>query len=108
MILCCKNEDGSETKIRLKTLPNSPPVTVGRGKEADICIEDSKCSRVHCAIRYWGTIFVIKDEHSSNGTLVNGEKIEVARLAPGDLVKIGNTELRLLAEESRADATMRG
>ena len=108
MLLVCRNPDGSETKIRVKTITHAPPVTIGRGKEAAIQVDDAKCSRVHSAIRYWDDIFIIRDMHSSNGTFVNGEKIEVCRLAPGDVVKIGDTELQLEPEANPTDATMRG
>jgi len=107
MMLVCKQPDGKETKIRLKPLSHAPAVTIGRGKEATICLEDPKCSRVHCAIRYWDDIFVIRDMGSSNGTLVNGTKIEVAKLSPGDKVEIGGTTFRLEPEETSTDVTMR-
>ena len=80
MILSCTSSTGSRTQVRLKTMAHAKPVILGRGKEADMNIDDPMCSRVHCAIRYWDDIFVIRNMGSSNGTLLNGEPLEVAEI----------------------------
>ena len=105
MLLTYKKADNTESKIRLKPLSHLPPITMGRDKAASIVLDDTECSRVHCAIRYWDDCFVIRDMNSSNGTFLNGKKIDVAKLSPGDIVKIGNTELTASAE-AHADATV--
>ena len=107
MLLTYKQSDGSETRIRLKTISHAAPITLGRDKAASIVLDDPECSRIHTAIRYWDDIFVVRDLGSSNGTYVNGEKIDVAKLNPGDLIKIGNTELLASTEQSRSDVTAR-
>jgi len=110
MLLSYTKADGHAVKMRLKAVPHSPTVTLGRGKEATITIEDGHCSRIHCAIMFWDDIFVIRDKGSSNGTLVNGAKIEVSKLKSGDVIKIGDTEITATSEASTSDleATMRG
>lgn len=105
MILSYVKSDGTEAKVRLKPISHAPPVTLGRDKSADVVIDDPKCSRIHAAIRYWDDIYVIRDMGSSNGTYLNGQKIEVAKLAPGDVIKIGNVEIRAESEFSRTDVT---
>ena len=107
MLLLYKKSDGSDARVRLKPISHTPPITIGRGNNADIVLEDPECSRVHTAIRYWDDIFVIRDMGSSNGTMVNGKKIEVAQLNPGDVVKIGNTEITAVAEQAASDVTAR-
>lgn len=107
MLLTYKRSDGSEARIRLKTISHAAPITIGRDKTASIVLDDPECSRIHTAIRYWDDIFVIRDTGSSNGTLLNGKKIEVAQLCPGDTIKIGNTELQASAELNRSDVTER-
>lgn len=106
MLLICKEPGGKEKKIRLKPLSQVPTVTIGRGKEASICLDDPRCSRIHCGIRYWDDIFVIRDMNSSNGTVVNGKPVDVARVSPGDSIKIGDTVIELVPEQSPTDATM--
>ena len=77
--------------------------TVGRSTNADIVIRDEAVSRNHAAFRVDGQTLVVEDLGSSNGTLVNGELIDApCRLAPGDLVTVGSTELEVeVGEEPR-------
>ena len=99
MLLKYKTEDGKQKSIRLKTISHAKPITIGRAEEASIVLKDKECSPVHTAIRYWDDIFVIRDLNSQNGTVLNGEKIEVAKLSPGDVIEVGNTELMVVQEE---------
>jgi pSer/pThr/pTyr-binding forkhead associated (FHA) protein len=70
--------------------------TIGRGTGADIVIADEAVSREHASVRGDGQTVVLEDLDSSNGTFVNGERISSPRrLAPGDVVKIGGTELEV-------------
>lgn len=108
MLLSYTKADGSPAKIRLKVIPHSPAVTIGRGKEAKVVIEDNRCSRIHSSVLFWDDIFVIRDMGSSNGTFLNGNKIEVAKLSSGDVIKIGDTEISVTSEEGSIEATMRG
>lgn len=108
MILSYKDENGAHKLMRLKTVSHAKPITIGRGQEADICIVDAKASRIHAAIRYWDDIFVVRDVGSSNGTYLNGNRIEVAKLNPGDVLRVGDVEFQVSAEEgSQADVTIR-
>lgn len=65
-------------------------ITIGRSPDADIILLDEKVSRVHCGIRFWDGDFYIKDLKSKNGTIVNGRRVEVAKLSPADMIKIGS------------------
>lgn len=107
MLLTGQKTDGSVLTVRLKTMAMAKPATIGRGDDASVTIDDPKCSRIHAAIRYWDDIFVIRDMNSGNGTFLNGEKIDVAKINPGDVIKIGDTELTASAEPSGKDVTMK-
>lgn len=104
-MLVYKKADGTEARLRLKTITHASPITIGRDQTADISLEDPQASRVNCAIRYWDDIFVIRDMNSSNGTFLNGQKIEVAKLSPGDVIRIGSTEIRVQSDATRSDVT---
>ena len=106
MLLTYTMGDGTQKSLRLKTISHAQPITIGRGKDADIPLEDSKASRIHCAVRYWDGIFVMRDMNSSNGTLLNGEKVEVVKLNSGDVIKIGNTEIKVTSEGTKSDVTV--
>ena len=56
-------------------------------------------SRVHCRVTALpGGELEIRDLESTNGTYVNGERIETARLAPGDRLQVGRVELIAMRE----------
>jgi hypothetical protein len=74
-----------------------PVVSIGRVVSNDICLEDPFVSRYHCVIRYEAGQYVLEDLHSTNGTFVNGERVNAYALAEGDLIRIGTSrfEVRL-------------
>jgi hypothetical protein len=65
---------------------------LGRGTDADIRVEDPGVSRKHCEIVV-GNPALVRDLGSTNGTLLNGDKISEAPLEDGAVVKIGGTSL---------------
>ena len=68
---------------------------VGRSTDNDIQIADGQASRHHAEIRYDNGRHHIVDLNSTNGTLVNDNRIASAHaLSHGDIITIGNTELR--------------
>ena len=72
---------------------------IGRDPTADISIPDSSISRKHAKITREGSVIKIEDLGSSNGTAVNGKKLEsgnVAKLAKEDLIKLGNSIVKYL------------
>lgn len=77
---------GEEFKIT-KSVSN-----VGRGAEADIQIDDSSVSRLHCAI-VLGSDVVVRDLGSTNGTLVDGIRATETVVRDGSIIKIGNITL---------------
>ena len=80
-------------------LPRQGFLTVGSSKErAGFHVEGERIEGLHCAIaRTKGGGWAIKDLGSSTGTLVNGRRVEAARLKAGDRIHVGNRELRVLA-----------
>ncbi|MBW3543644.1 MAG: FHA domain-containing protein, partial [Planctomycetes bacterium] len=68
--------------------------TIGRGDDCDIRLEDPRTSRIHCRIEVAGGRALLEDAGSSWGTFVNGEKVEQRPLQPGDVIRLGETELR--------------
>ncbi|MEJ6493786.1 MAG: DUF3662 and FHA domain-containing protein [Actinomycetes bacterium] len=77
---------GQEFKIT-KSVSN-----VGRGAEADIQIDDSSVSRLHCAI-VLGSDVLVRDLGSTNGTLVDGVRATETVVHDGSIIKIGNITL---------------
>jgi hypothetical protein len=70
-------------------------ICIGRGRDNEIQIKnDSKVSRKHCILFRENDAFFIKDNKSSNGSLVNGELITERRLFGGEEIIIGETFFR--------------
>ena len=72
-------------------------VTVGRAPGCGVVLEDDTfVSQVHARIFRRGRETYVEDLGSTNGTLVNGERIdEVTRLHRGDQVQFGNTIMEI-------------
>jgi pSer/pThr/pTyr-binding forkhead associated (FHA) protein len=75
---------------------DSQQLTVGRSGDNDLELRgDQYASAQHARIEPRGADVWVEDDGSTNGTYVNGQRIEAPRrLAPGDVVRIGETELR--------------
>jgi hypothetical protein len=71
---------------------------VGRSRESDIFLVDPSVSRVHATLEVQGEHVIVRDAGSTNGTFVNGERVQVRRLQPGDRVAFGKTEMAVEAE----------
>ena len=70
-------------------------IHIGRSDESDIFLIDPSVSRKHAQIEVEAGWPIVHDLESTNGTFVNGERIETRRLNEGDVVAFGKTELRL-------------
>ena len=65
---------------------------IGRGLECQIVLTDPLTSRVHAVVLYEDESWWVRDAGSRNGTYVNGQKIDEARLIDGCHIKVGSTE----------------
>jgi pSer/pThr/pTyr-binding forkhead associated (FHA) protein len=73
--------------------------TIGRSTGADFIVDAALVSRVHCRLTVLpGGDLEVRDLESTNGTYVNGTRIETARLSPGDRLQVGRLELVALRE----------
>jgi pSer/pThr/pTyr-binding forkhead associated (FHA) protein len=73
--------------------------TLGRATGADFIVDAALVSRVHCRLTALPSgELEVKDLESTNGTFVNGARVEHARLAPGDKLQVGRLELVAMKE----------
>src|SRR5688572_13115129 len=74
---------------------NVEKTTVGRVEDNAFQIAEPSVSSHHAEIILRGNDVVVKDLNSTNGTYINGEKVSEAVLKPGQVLKLGQVELRL-------------
>src|SRR5690606_33932655 len=70
-------------------LPNDV-TTIGRSEACDLRIPLGEVSRRHCSIVQSEGQVLVQDLGSSNGTYVNGKRIQETTLRPGDQIRIGS------------------
>ncbi len=68
-------------------------LSIGRDKESTMQVVDVEVSRNHAEIRLLNTSFVLIDLQSTNGTYVNGQRVQEHTLQNFDQIKIGSTIL---------------
>ena len=76
-----------------QTVILSDGMTIGRSESNTLVIADQTVSGQHGKIEYKGNNFVIVDLNSTNGTLVNGNKISEIALKQGDRVELGKVKI---------------
>ncbi len=69
--------------------------TVGRATRADFIVDAALVSRLHCRITADDESLEVTDLSSTNGTYVNGKRIERAKLKNGDRLRVGRVELKV-------------
>ena len=81
---------GSETTFRLGS---GSVKTVGRAPRADFVVDAALVSRVHCRLTATDDRLEVVDLKSTNGTFVNGKRVQKAHLSTGDRLRVGRVEL---------------
>jgi len=73
-------------------LSKEQKLKIGRDQGTDIPVDDEYASKEHAVIWWQDGSFYVQDEASSNGTLVNGQRITRQALQDNDSIQIGNTK----------------
>ncbi|MFT0761954.1 DUF3662 and FHA domain-containing protein [Scrofimicrobium sp. R131] len=76
-----------------KWLLTEPVTVIGRGSEADIQVNDSGVSRKHVEFRITESGVILTDLGSTNGTFVEGHRVDAATLVDGNQIVIGRTPI---------------
>ncbi len=107
------NEDTGATRVRMaipkfvlrgvsgavfgKVFPVAGPVAIGRAVECDISVQGDEISRRHALVKPTPEGLSVEDLGSSNGTYVNGKRVQQAFLAPGDELKLDTVRFIVVA-----------
>ncbi|MCD8199748.1 MAG: FHA domain-containing protein [Coriobacteriaceae bacterium] len=88
--------DKGPKELRGLKLQVNGPVVVGRAPGADILIPTDFVSGRHARFLLMGSNLMVEDLDSTNGTKLNGHNVrETATCSAGDIVTIGNVDIRI-------------
>lgn len=79
--------------------------TIGRVEDNTFQIAEPSVSSHHCEVLLRGQEVVVKDLGSTNGTFINGEKVAESPLKPGQILRLGQIEMRLETDAAPAPAS---
>ncbi len=94
---------GTETRHAL----GDRPFVVGRSVECDLQLDEVRASRKHFRVEPTDRGWRLVDLESSNGTALNGYAVAQALLAPGDVIEVGEVEVRFEGDGPQAPRTPR-
>src|SRR3954462_7556758 len=84
-------------------LAEGQEIVIGRSSELDMVLVEEMVSRKHARIALTDGTINIEDLGSTNGTFVNGEKVQQGTLREGDRVLIGTNILKVIATAQDAE-----
>jgi len=85
-----------KTTVPLK----DPVVNIGRSRDNEIVLNDPYASRHHAQLRLRFGVYTLFDTQSQGGVLVNDVVVREHRLQPGDVIKLGKTQIVYLEDQS--------
>ncbi len=68
--------------------------TIGRADDNNFQIAEASVSSHHCELLHKGNDLLVRDLKSTNGTYVNGEQVTEGTLKPGQILRLGQVEIR--------------
>ena len=74
---------------------------LGRGVDNDIVLDDDTVSERHARIKKEGKVFVLYDLGATNGTKLNGSRVQREVLYHNDIIHMGHTELIFVQVEPK-------
>jgi pSer/pThr/pTyr-binding forkhead associated (FHA) protein len=80
---------------RVFNLVTETPFLIGRDMGTTTRLKDPHVAMLHCQIVVEANRVVLADRNSSGGTFVKGQRIATHDLSPGDVFRIGDTQIRL-------------
>ena len=84
-------------------IPPGKIKTIGRASNADFIVDATLVSRLHCRISAGAAELQVEDLESTNGTYVNGERVDRAALRSGDRLGVGEVQF-VVSRSSRTAA----
>lgn len=91
-----------------RAFPLTPGDTllVGRSQATQTRLTDGHVSRVHCEVQVEGEHVLVLDSNSTGGTFINGKRVTQQQLQHGDIIQVGDTQLRFQDGDSAGETTV--
>jgi pSer/pThr/pTyr-binding forkhead associated (FHA) protein len=89
-----QSSDPQDDALRFR-LSSGAIKTIGRAPRADFVVDRALVSRLHCRVTAGDDNLEVQDLESTNGTFVNGTRVDRARVGTGDCLRVGRIELRV-------------
>ena len=83
------------------SLSEDSAISIGRARANDVVLDDASVSSQHCRVRPEQGRFVLYDLKATNGTMVNGRRVDRHLLEEGDVIQVGETSLQFRRERKR-------
>jgi pSer/pThr/pTyr-binding forkhead associated (FHA) protein len=87
-----RSSDDAAASHTFRILPGNIK-TIGRATGADFIVDASLVSRLHCRVSAGAAELEVVDLDSTNGTYVNGKRVDRSTLQIGDALGVGEVEL---------------
>ncbi|MFO0672973.1 MAG: sigma 54-interacting transcriptional regulator [Polyangiaceae bacterium] len=93
---------------KVYAMPDGGSIVVGRTFPADVVVEDASVSRSHARFSLQNQEIAFEDLGSTNGTWLNGQRVENGTLRAGDELRLGDVAVALHAAKRTQDAELHG
>jgi hypothetical protein len=87
-------DDSDYVRVDLGAVPGA--IVIGRHASCAVRVANMSVSRRHAAVARRGGVCRVRDLGSSNGTALNGRRVEVAELRRGDRLTLGEVRVRVV------------
>jgi pSer/pThr/pTyr-binding forkhead associated (FHA) protein len=87
-----ETSDAELDRVTFRIEPGSMK-TIGRSTGAELMVDAALVSRLHCQLTATADSLKVKDLNSTNGTFVNGKRVQTAVLKHGDRLSVGRVQL---------------
>jgi pSer/pThr/pTyr-binding forkhead associated (FHA) protein len=77
--------------------------SIGRAADNHLIIDEDGVDPLHAKVIQENTKYFLKDNNSSSGCFINGQRITQKEILPGDIIKIGNSDIIVLDPRSLPD-----
>lgn len=88
VVLFSESVDESRRTFKKLLIKEADTLNIGRGNDSNLCFENKYVSNRHAKLSYDGHTWSIMDQNSTNGTYVNGYRVESKTLCAGDHIYI--------------------